>query len=132
MSPACMNSNEAGSSEVKLSREDEGFDPEGENARVEIDMDNEPKSLLDSLNTWWEIVADPFKGIPGLFRHVELKLLDLLTSQLDHELISHNVTVEDLKKRMGGVFQKRRELLEATIELRQEKANLEVRLLSRL
>ena len=40
--------------------------------------------------------------------------------------------VENLKKRMGRVFQKGRELLEVTVELRQEKANLEVRLLSRL
>ena len=40
--------------------------------------------------------------------------------------------VEDLKKRMGGVFQKGRELLEATAELRQEKVDLEVRLMSRL
>ena len=70
--------------------------------------------------------------IPGLSHHIKLELLNLLTSQLDHEFISHNITVEDLKKRMGGVFQKRRELLEATTELRQEKANLEVRLLSRL
>ena len=119
MSPACMNSNGAGSSEVKLSREDEGFDPEGENARVEIDMDDEPRSLLDSLNTWREVVADPFQGIPGLFRHVELKLLDLLTSQLDRELISDNATVGDLKRRMSGVFQRGRELLEASAELRQ-------------
>ena len=67
MSPACMNSNKTGSSEVKLSREDEGFDPAGENARVEIDMDDEPGSLLDSLNTWREVVADPFQGFPNFF-----------------------------------------------------------------
>ena len=39
--------------------------------------------------------------------------------------------VEDLKKKIGGVFQKGHELLEATAELREEKADLEVRLLSR-
>jgi len=35
-------------------------------------------------------------GILRLSRPVELKMLDLLTSQLDHELISHNMTVADL------------------------------------
>ena len=30
-------------------------------------------------------------GTPELFRLIELKLLDLLTSQLDCELISHNM-----------------------------------------
>ena len=39
--------------------------------------------------------------MPGLSRHIERELLDLLTFQLDRELISHNVTVEDLKKRMS-------------------------------
>ena len=42
------------------------------------------------------------------------------------------MTVKDLKRGMGKVFQKGHELLEATIEMRQEKADLEVRLLSRL
>ena len=45
-------------------------------------------------------------GIPGLSRHVELKLLDLLTSQLDHELISHNVTVGDLQRMVDRVLEK--------------------------
>ena len=44
--------------------------------------------------------------IPGLSHHIKLELFDLLTSQLDRKLISHNVTVKDLKKRIGGVFQK--------------------------
>ena len=57
--------------------------------------------------------------IPELSLHIELELLDLLTSQLDRELISHNVTVEDLRKMMGKVFQKGRELLEATAKLRE-------------
>jgi len=47
-----------------------------------------------------------FWGIPGLSRHVELKLLDLLTSQLDHELISHNVTVGDLQRMVDRVLEK--------------------------
>ena len=37
--------------------------------------------------------------------HIDLELLDLLTSQLDREIISHNVTVEDLKNKISGVFQ---------------------------
>ena len=81
---------------------------------------------------WKKVAASSFRVIPGLSRHIELELLNLLTSQLDLELISHNVMVKNLKKRMGGVFQKGRELLEAMTELRQEKADLEVRLLSRL
>ena len=68
--------------------------------------------------------------VPGLSRHIELELLDLLTSQLDHKLISHNVMVKNLKKKMGEVFQKGRELLEVTAKLRQKKANIEVRLLN--
>ena len=100
---------------------------------MEIDLDNEPESLLDSLNVWREkVVAGSFWGIPGLSCHVELKLLDLLTSQLDRELISHNVNVGDLKRKMGEIFQKGHELLEALAELRREKVDLKVRLLSRL
>jgi len=56
--------------------------------------------------------------ILGFSHHIELKLLDLLTFHLDRELISRNVTVEDLKKRMDRVFQKGRELLETTVKLR--------------
>ena len=50
---------------------------------MEIDLDDKPGSLLDSLNVWREVVAGSLWGIPGLSRRVELKLLDLLTSQLD-------------------------------------------------
>jgi len=73
-----------------------------------------------------------FRVVPGLCRHIKLELLDLLTSQLDDKLISHNVTVVDLKKKMGEVLQKGCELLEVTAKLRREKADLKVRLLSRL
>ena len=45
-----MNSDGAGSSGVKLSGEDEGFFPENGDAWVEIDLNDEPGSLLDSLN----------------------------------------------------------------------------------
>ena len=87
---------------------------------VEIDLDDEPGSLLDFLNAWWKVAASSFWVIPGLSRHVELKLLDLLTSQLYRELISHNVRVKD-KKMTDRVFQKGHELLEATAELRQRR-----------
>jgi len=59
-----------------------------------------------------------FRGIPGLSRRVELKLLDLLISQLDRELISHNVVVGDLQRRVDRVLWEERELLEASAELR--------------
>jgi len=75
--------------------------------------------LLDFLNAWRKkVVPSSFRVILGLSRSIELELLDLLTSQLDRELISHDMMVEDLKKRIGEVFQKGRELLKATIELR--------------
>ena len=51
---------------------------------------------------------------------------------MDRELISHNVMVNDLKKRMSEVFLKARGVLGAIAELRQEKVDFEVRLLSRL
>ena len=67
---------------------------------MEVDLDDEPGSLLDFVNAWRKKVAtSSFRVIPGLSYHIELELLDLLISQLDHELISHNVTVEDSKRR---------------------------------
>ena len=42
------------------------------------------------------------------------------------------MTVKDLKKRMDELFQKGCELLKSMAELRQEKADLKVRFLSRL
>jgi len=57
-----------------------------------------------------------------------LALLDLLTSQLDCELISQNMIVAGLQRRMDGVLQKGRELLEASAKLR-EKLDLEERFL---
>ena len=41
------------------------------------------------------------------------------------------MTVRDLQRRVDGVLQKGRELLEASAELRGEKLDFEVRLLSR-
>ena len=72
------------------------------------------------------------RPIPGLSHRIEHELLNLLASQLDRELISHNVMVNDLKKRMSEVFLKARGVLGAIAELRQEKVDFEVRLLSRL
>jgi len=55
---------------------------------VEIDLDDKPGSLLDPMNAWREkVVMGELSGIPGLSRPVELKILNLLTSQLDFELI---------------------------------------------
>jgi len=65
------------------------------------------RQLLDSSNVWREkVVVGSFWGIPGLPRPVKLELLDLLTSQLDCELTSHNTKVESLKRQMSVVFQK--------------------------
>ena len=55
---------------------------------MEIDLDDDPGSLLDSLNVWREVIMGSFRGIPGLSHSVEFKLFDLLTSELDHELVS--------------------------------------------
>jgi len=70
--------------------------------------------------------------ILGLSRYIELELLYLLTSPLDRKLISHNVMVNDLKRKVSKVFLRAREFLGAMAELRQEKVDLKVRLLSRL
>ena len=69
-------------------------------------------------------------GIPGLSYPIELELLDLLTSQLDRELIAHNTIVADHKKRVDDVLKKGRELLEVSSSLRKEKAELEEKLLN--
>ena len=81
MSPACMNSYVVGYSSVKLSEKDDSFNPKVRDAWVGIDLDDEPESLLDSLNVWREnVVSGSFRGILRLSRHVELKLSDHLTS----------------------------------------------------
>ena len=50
MSPACMNSDVADSSGVKLSGEDDDFNSEVRDVWVEIDLNDKPGSLLDSMN----------------------------------------------------------------------------------
>jgi len=62
-----------------------------------------------------------YRTLPGLPCHIELELLDFLTFQLDCELISHNVTMCDLEKRVSKVFLKLHEMLEAINGLRREK-----------
>ena len=100
---------------------------------METDLDDKPGSLLDFLNVWLEKVAvGELPGIPRLSHSVELKLLDLLISQLDCVLISRNMIVASLRKRVDGFLQKGRELLVASASLREEKVKLEEKLLSRL
>ena len=75
----------------------------GRDKEVKIDLDDEPESLLDSLNTWREKVAvGEFPEIPGLSRLVKPTLLNFLISQLDRELISHNMIVVGLPKGWMG------------------------------
>ena len=70
--------------------------------------------------------------LPGLSRCIKLDLLDFLTFQLDHELISHNVIVSILEERVCEVFSKLAGMLEAMEELRNNKTILEVKLQRRL
>jgi len=63
---------------------------------------------------------------------VELGISDFLTFQLDRELISHNIRVNELAQRANQLlfrFDKVREVVEG---LKKEKTNLEARLLGRL
>ena len=71
-------------------------------------------------------------GILSLSRPIELELLDLLTSELDRELIAHNTIMAGHKMKVNDVLKKGRELLEASSSLRKEKAELEEKLLKRL
>jgi len=62
-------------------RGDQGVRASEKRAEMEINLDDEPGSLLDSLNAWREkVIVGELRGIPGLSRPVELELLDLLTS----------------------------------------------------
>ena len=56
---------------------------------MKIDLDDESRSLLDSLNAWREkVIVGELPRILGLSHPVELELLDLLTLQLHRELIA--------------------------------------------
>jgi len=88
MTLACMTPMGLALSEWKLSEEAQDSDPESGDG-VEINLDDEPRSLLDFLNAWRKkVTTSSFRVIPELSRHIELQLLDLLTSSLDRELIS--------------------------------------------
>ena len=72
---------------------------------MKIDLDDEPGLLLNSLNSWREkVTTGSFQGTFGLSRSIELKLLDLLVSQLDCELVSYNAIVKSLEGKMSGVL----------------------------
>ena len=87
---------------------------------MQIELDDELGSLLDSLNALaGESSRGELPGFHGLSRPIELKLLDLLTSQLDRELISYNMVMASLEKRVDGVFQKGYELLVMSDSLRE-------------
>jgi len=133
MSPAHIDFDEVGALGEEPSEEIKGSGPGEGDEEVEIDLVDELGSLLVSLNAWREKVAvEELPEIPGLSRFIELKLLDLLTSQLDCELFSPNMTVAGLRKRVDGVLQKGCELLVVSASLREKKVELEEKLLSRL
>ena len=80
MSPACISLKEVCASGKELLDEIKRSGPGRGEAEVEIYLDDEPESLLDSLNVWREKVAlGELPGIPGLSRPVELKLLNFIT-----------------------------------------------------
>ena len=55
---------------------------------MELDLDDEPKALLDFLNARQRRVAKSlFRMLIGLLRRLELAVLDFLTFQLHCELI---------------------------------------------
>ena len=86
-SSACIGFGEVCASGEESPENIKGFGLGRREAEVEIDLDDEPGLLLDSLNFWLEKVAvGEFPRILGLSRPIELKLLKLITSQLDHEL----------------------------------------------
>jgi len=128
--PARIGFDKVGTSGEEPPVEVKGSGPGKRDKEVEIDMVDEPGSLLDSLNAWREKVAmGKLPGIHRLSRPIEHKLLDLLTSQLDRELISHNMIVAGLKKKADGVLRKWLELLVVSASLKGEKVELEEQLL---
>ena len=89
MSFACVNSSRAGSFGVKLFKVAADSNLEAGDEGMKIDMDDEPETLLDFLNTWRKKVAvSLFRVIPGLSHHIELELLNRLTFQLYLELFA--------------------------------------------
>ena len=111
----------------------EGSNPEDGDKGVELDLDDEPGALLDFLNARRRRVAKSlFQTLLGLPCRIELTVLNFLTLQLDRKLISHNVMVGDLEERVCEVFLKSSNMLEEMKKMRNDKLDLEVRLLGQL
>jgi len=110
----------------------EGSDPEDDDEGVELDLDDDPEALLVFLNAWLRRVTKSlYRTLPGLPHGIELVLLDFLTSQLDRKLISHNVMVSDLEKKVPKVFSKSHDMLEVMEGLKQDKATLKASFLEK-
>jgi len=66
MSPARIGFDKVGSSEEKPPEEIKGSGLVGGDKELEIDLDGEPRSLLDSLNAWQEkVVVGELLGFLG-------------------------------------------------------------------
>jgi len=100
MSFAHVNSDGVEPSSAGSSEEVEDFDSEGRDVGMQEDLDDEPMSLLDFLNARLKkVIAGSSRRIPGLPHPIELELLNVLTTQLNRELISHNQRWKVLKGR---------------------------------
>ena len=98
MSRACLGSAGAGPSGVESLEYPglrlEGFDLEDGDEGVELDLDDEPETLLIFLNARRQSAKSLYRTLPGLPRRIKLGLLDFLTSKLDRELSSHDIDAE--------------------------------------
>ena len=70
-SPSCIGFEEVRASGEELPGEIRGSRPQRREVEVEIDLDDELGSLLDSLNAWLEkVIVGELLRIPGLSRPV--------------------------------------------------------------
>ena len=76
-------------------------DPEDGDEGVKLDLDDESGAFLNAKR---KVTKSLYQTLPGLPRRIKPRMFDFLTSQLDRELISHNVMVSDLEKRVREVF----------------------------
>ena len=131
MSCARLGSDGAGPSSMlfldEVGAKPEGFDPEDGDDGVDIDLDDKPWIIAGLLECLVEKGCRVCWMLPEITCHIELRLLDFLTSRLDRELISHNVRASDLEERVNKVFLKPRDMLGVMEGLRREKVALEVR-----
>jgi len=66
MSPARIDFDEVGASGEEPPKKVKGSEPGKRDKKVKIDLNDEPESLLDSLNTWRvKVVAGELLGILG-------------------------------------------------------------------